>query len=102
MKRLFWIALGATVGIVAVRKLSRKAEQFTPHGLADQVSRQAGGLAESVRTAAAEIRAGMDAREAELRTALGLDADRSNGHRGLDPQTAARFADDTRHWRDEP
>ena len=70
MRRLFWVALGATVGILLVRKLSKTAEQFTPEGLADSASR----LADAARDIAETIRDGMAEREEELRIALGIDA----------------------------
>jgi hypothetical protein len=101
MKRVFWVAVGATVGIVVVRKLSQKAEQFTPQG----VARQLAGLGDAVRAFGAEVRAGMEAREQELRDALALDDHHNpNCHRGgLDADAAARFArDPDTTWRDTP
>ncbi len=69
MKRLFYVTFGATVGVLAVRRLSQAAQRWTPQGLTSQV----GGIGdrvtqwwESVVVAAAE-------REAELRDALGID-----------------------------
>lgn len=97
MRRLVWVVVGATVGVVVVRKLSQQAENFSPQGLA----RQLGGLGEAVRAFGEEIRAGMDAREQELRTALALDAPEPNGHAGLDAEAAARLArDPNSSWRD--
>ncbi|MEQ4209535.1 DUF6167 family protein [Actinopolymorpha sp. B9G3] len=98
MKRVFWVAVGATVGILVVRKLSQKADQFTPQGVAKQLS----GLGDAVRAFGAEVRAGMEAREQELREALALDDHHPNGHGGgLDADAAARFANDPdTTWRD--
>jgi hypothetical protein len=78
---MFWLALGATAGVLVVRKVTRTAKAFTPAGLAES----AGGLGESVRAFADEVRLGMVQREAELRDALGIDGD---GH-DLPPQAAA-------------
>jgi hypothetical protein len=69
MKRLFWLMLGAVLGIVAFRKVSRKAEAFSPSGIASSI----GGLAESVRDFADDIRDAMSEREHELREGTGLD-----------------------------
>ena len=69
MKRLFWLALGVTVGALAVRKLSRTAEAFTPTGLAGSLR----GLADAVRDFADEVREGMSERERELLEGSGLD-----------------------------
>ena len=99
MKRIFWVAVGATVGVIVVRKLSQKAEQFTPQGMVKQLA----GLGDAVRAFGEEVRAGMAAREDELRDALALDdRDRHpNGNSGLDADAAARLAKDPNStWRD--
>lgn len=102
MKRLFWLALGATVGVLVVRKLSAKAERFTPAGLMDQVTEQVTEVGAAIRAFGAEVRAGMDAREDELRSALGIDDNGTNGYHGLDADAAARMAREHRaQWRDE-
>lgn len=69
MRRIFWLTVGATAGVLVVRKVTRTAQAFTPAGLAGS----AGGLGESLRGFAEQVRAGMAEREAELRDALGLD-----------------------------
>jgi len=78
VRRLFWVALGATVGVLVVRRVSRAAQAYTPEGVARSMS----GMADSLREFAAEIREGMDEREQELRVALGVDAGT------MDPETA--------------
>jgi hypothetical protein len=70
MRRLFWIALGAAVGILTVRKVSQTVEQYTPAGM----GRSLASVGEGLREVAEVIREGMAEREAELRTALGVDA----------------------------
>lgn len=71
MKRVFWIALGAIVGVLVVRKLGKVARSYTPAGLAERAE----GLGASLRYFADEVRAGMTEREIELRDALGIDED---------------------------
>lgn len=72
MKRLFWIALGATAGVLIVRKLNRAADNLTPEGAADQLSQAATTISQSIREFTDEVRAGMAERDQELRAALGI------------------------------
>jgi hypothetical protein len=72
MRRLFWLAMGVTIGALLVRKLSRAAEKLTPGGMANSVSAALAELADSIRDFAADVRAAMSEREAELREATGL------------------------------
>ena len=74
MRRLFWLTVGATAGVVAVRKVTKTAQAFTPSGLASS----AGGIGDSIRYFADQVRAGMVEREAELRDALGIDGDNAD------------------------
>ena len=69
MRRLFWAALGAVVGVLVVRKVTRTAESYTPEG----VARGLAGLGDGLREMAAVVRESMDQRDAELRLALGVD-----------------------------
>lgn len=73
MRRLFWAALGATVGILIVRKLTSTARAFTPAGLTDSLSQSVGGLGEAIRGFADDIKAAMAEREDELMAALADD-----------------------------
>lgn len=70
MRRVFYVALGATAGVLIVRRLSRAAQKWSPEGLAGQ----AGGLGLRVQQFFAEVAEAAAEREAELRDALGLDA----------------------------
>ena len=72
-RRLFYVALGATAGVLLVRKASQAAQRFTPAGMQRGLGGALGGLGDAIRDFGAEIRAGMAEREAELRTGLGLD-----------------------------
>ena len=97
MKRLFWLALGIAVGVVVVRKVSQRAEAFTPQGLAEAVQ----GLGQQIRAFGQEVRAGMESREDELRDALALGDPHPNGHSGLDADAAARLhRNPDAHWRE--
>jgi hypothetical protein len=66
---VFYVAFGATVGVLAVRRVSQAAQKWTPEGIAGQASGMGGRVAEwwaIVQASAAE-------REVELRQALGID-----------------------------
>jgi hypothetical protein len=74
MKRLFYIAFGATVGVIVVRRVSDAAAKWTPQGIATQGRGASGRLSEwwsIVQESAA-------ARETELREALGIDDEREH------------------------
>ena len=72
-RRLFYIALGATAGVLVVRKASQAAQRFTPAGVSQGVAGAIGGLGDALRGFGEEVRLGMAQRELELREALGLD-----------------------------
>jgi len=75
MRRLFWVALGATAGVLIVRKVNKAAQAYTPEG----IGRSLASLGDGLRELAEVVREGMAEREQELRLALGADAD------GTDP-----------------
>jgi hypothetical protein len=70
MKRLLWLGIGLAVGAVVVRKVSQKAQQFTPTGIATSLSESAGGLVESLRSFVDDVRDGMSEREQQIHTAF--------------------------------
>jgi hypothetical protein len=74
MRRLFWLALGASLGVLIFRKLSRAAERMTPQGLAGSVGAGLSELGYSLREFAADVREAMSSQEAALRAAAGLDS----------------------------
>ena len=74
MKRLFYLAVGAGVGVAAVRRVSRAARKLTPSGLAGSAGGAASGLRGSVRRFVDDVRIGMVEREAQLHEALASDA----------------------------
>lgn len=73
MRRLFWLAMGVTIGVLAVRKVSRIAEKLTPRGMATGIGAGLAELADAIREFAADVREAMTDREAELRRSTGLD-----------------------------
>jgi hypothetical protein len=70
MKRLLWLGVGLAVGAIVVRKLTRKAEEFTPSGIATSLSQSAGGLVESMRSFVEDVRDGMAEREQQIHEAF--------------------------------
>jgi hypothetical protein len=75
MRRLFWIAAGATAGVLVVRKVQKTAESLTPAGVAGSLRGTLGELTEAVRDFTDEVHVAMLERETDLRQALGLDDD---------------------------
>jgi hypothetical protein len=78
VKRLFWLAMGITIGALVVRKLSAAAQKMTPGGLADSIGGGLRELADSLRDFSTDVRQAMTEREAELRAGTGLDGELGN------------------------
>ena len=74
MRRLFWLAMGITIGALVVRRLSRAAEKLTPQGIAGSLVDGLRDLAEAIGDFGADVRAAAASREQELRAGTGLDA----------------------------
>lgn len=72
-RRLFWLAMGVTIGALVVRKLSRMADRLTARSIAGSLGGGLAGLSDSVREFTAEVRDAMHEREAQLREGTGLD-----------------------------
>jgi chromosome condensin MukBEF MukE localization factor len=72
MRRLFWLAMGVTIGALLVRKISRAAQKLTPSGMANGIGAALRELAESINDFAADVREAMSERESQLREATGL------------------------------
>ena len=70
MRRLLWLGVGLAVGALVVRAVSKKAQAFTPEGIAGSVQQSAAGLLESVRSFVDDVRDGMAEREAEIHAAF--------------------------------
>ena len=75
MRRLFWLAMGITIGALLVRKLSNTAAKLTPNGIATTLTQALRELAESIREFTHDVRSAMAEREAELRADTGLDGE---------------------------
>jgi hypothetical protein len=69
MKRILWLIVGILVGVYAVTRLKKRAQQFAPDSLQQSAEKVAG----AIRHFGDEVRAGMAERETELRDALGID-----------------------------
>jgi uncharacterized protein DUF6167 len=72
MRRLFYVAFGATAGVLIVRRLTKAAESLTPAGMARNVDGARGRVGQALADFVDDVRAGMAAREIELREALGI------------------------------
>lgn len=81
MRRIFWLALGATVGIIVVRKITKTAQSFTPKGVAASI----GGLGDTVRGFFDDVRVAMNDREGELLDALGVTTASTTGGGATQP-----------------
>jgi len=73
MRRLFWLGMGATIGVLVVRRVTKTAQSFTPAGLSSSLADALNNLAAAVRDFAVEVREGMNEREQELRSGVGID-----------------------------
>ena len=74
MRRLFWLAMGITIGVLVVRKLSAAAEKMTPGSIGASIADGLRDLADAIGDFGADVRAAAADREAELRSGTGLDA----------------------------
>jgi hypothetical protein len=73
VKRMFWVTLGATVGILVVTKASKTLRRFTPSGIADSASGVPGAISGALHGFADDFRAAATEREFELYHVLGVD-----------------------------
>ena len=94
MKRLFWVALGATVGALVVHKVTKTAQAYSPSGVAKGLSGGLSDLGEGLREMAEAVREGMAERETELRYALGLDTGTLPGGREMTDEQARALIED--------
>jgi len=70
MKRMLWLGIGLAVGALVVRAATKKAQAFTPQGIAGSVRESAGGAFDSLRSFVDDVRAGMAEREQEIHAAF--------------------------------
>jgi hypothetical protein len=72
-KRLFWFAIGVGITAIVVVKGREYYQRYTPKGVAEQIEKSRTGLVDWVGEFISTMGEAMDAREGELREALGLD-----------------------------
>ena len=70
MKRVLWLGIGLAVGALVFRAMSKKAQAFTPGGLAASARNSAGGLVGSLRSFVDDVRDGMAEREEQIQAAF--------------------------------
>lgn len=66
MSRLFWLGVGAAVGVYVTRRVNSAARHLTPRGFADDVGDALRDVAVAIGTFGADVRDGMSEREREL------------------------------------
>ncbi len=69
IRRALWMAAGVAIGVLAVRKVSAAKSALGPAGL----NRAVGQASDNLAGFADTFRSGMREREADLRSALGVD-----------------------------
>jgi len=94
VRRLFWVALGATVGVLVVRKVTKTAQSYSPSGVAQGLAGGLSDLGEGLREMAEAVREGMAERETELRYALGMDTGTLPDGREMSPEQARALIED--------
>jgi hypothetical protein len=67
---MLWLGIGLAVGALVVRAVTKKAQAFTPQGIAASARDSATGLLDSVRVFLDDVRDGMAEREAEIHAAF--------------------------------
>ncbi|MGX9900747.1 DUF6167 family protein [Arthrobacter sp. SA17] len=71
MKRIIWMGIGVAIGVIAFRKVTEAQSALGPEGL----NRAVGRLTDGLYDFAEAVRGGMQERESELRSALGIDVE---------------------------
>ncbi len=94
MRRLFWVALGATLGVLVVHKITKTAKAYSPGGMAQGLSGGLSDLGEGLREMAEAVREGMAQRETELRHALGVDTGTLPDGREMSAEEARALIED--------
>jgi hypothetical protein len=74
VKRVFWVALGATVGVLVVNRASKTMRKFTPSGIAQGAGGLPGAITGRFQEFADDVRNAAAEREFELYRVLGVDA----------------------------
>lgn len=71
MRRLFWLSMGVTIGVMVVRKVERAVERLMPKSVAGGLVSRLRQLADDLSSFAADVRTASAQREAELRQQYG-------------------------------
>ncbi len=87
MRRIFWLAMGITVGIMVMRRLQSAANQLKPNALAERTGRGVADVGHQAKAFWADVRVAMRQREAELMEGTGLDGDLGARPEDFDPRT---------------
>jgi hypothetical protein len=92
MKRMLWLGIGLAVGALVVRAAAKKAQAFTPQGVAGSVRESAGDLLDSVRSFVDDVRDGMAEREQEIHAAFteGVAIDAATADETADTEDGTR------------
>lgn len=77
MKKIFWLGVGITIGVIAARKLAEAKGNLGPVGL----NRAVGRISDSISEFADALKENMNQREGDLRGALGLEPQQVPQHR---------------------
>lgn len=75
MKKIFWLGVGITIGVIAARKIAAAQGVIGPEG----INRAVGRVSDAVHDFADALRENMDERESDLRLALGIDQEQATG-----------------------
>jgi len=93
MRRLMWMTVGAAVAVVAMRRFSRFLDERVPPQVRETASRGRHAVG-AARGLLGDVRAGMAAREEELRAALFTESrPSSSGPAHRAPTTPGRRRD---------
>ena len=90
VRRLFWVSMGATAGVLVFRKVTAAAKELTPAGIADRAAVSGGGLLDSVKEFFEDVRDLARDREDELNVALGIDVPPASDRKGDGSSKEAR------------
>ncbi len=98
MKRLLWLGVGVTVGVIVMRKVSQTVQAYSPSSLAGSARESAVGLIDSVRDFVADVREGMAEREAEIEAAFAQGVTLRAPRAGARGRRCVRRGPDRRRW----
>jgi hypothetical protein len=73
IKRVFWVALGASAGIIAVNQASKALKRLAPGRIADSAGGVPGRITAAWQDFAEEVRSAAAEREFELYRTLAVD-----------------------------